>query len=353
MITYRQLTGVLDANGETYRILGLQNDIKLVITQRGGRIFGPFLSDDSPGLTWMNPALAEAESFASFVRDGQWNMGGERVWIAPEIQYNIRDRADFWGSHHVPTELDPANYMLASKADNRVTLNGAMTLQAYNLSNGTAHLQIERQIRLTLNPLTALRAGEELMQGVRFGGYQQAVTLEDTGEAAPVSESWNLTQLNPGGVMLIPCTPAAEASPYFGDPAPDALIPQGSAYRIAITGERQYKVGYKAAGVFGRMGYVNTLEDDQSYLLLRDFFNNPAATYAEEVPDQVGANGHSIHVYNGGAQFGRNGEMEASGQAIGGNTARSQTTDVFTMSVFVGDTAQINRIAEALLGVQP
>ncbi|MCA0454366.1 MAG: hypothetical protein LCI00_10365 [Chloroflexi bacterium] len=352
MITYRQLTDVLDANGETHRMLVLQDGIKIVITQRGGRIFGPFVGDDSPSLTWVNPALAEAESFAAFIREGGWNMGGERVWIAPEIQYNIRDRADFWGSHHVPTALDPANYQVYS-IHGEIILSTVMELQAYNLSRDTAHLGLKRHIQQGKNPLAALRAGAEMMKGVRFASYQHTVTLDDQGQTAPVSESWNLTQLNPGGVLLIPCTPATEASPYFGDPAPDALAPQGSAYRIAITGERQYKVGYKAAGVFGRMGYVNTLEDGQSYLLLRNFFNNPTATYAEEVPDQVGANGHSIHVYNGGAQFGRNGEMEASGQAIGGSTGRCQTTDVFTMSVFVGGAAQISRIAEALLGVQP
>ncbi len=330
----------------------LQDDINIVITQRGGRIFGPFLGDDSPSLTWINPALAEAESFASFVGDDEWNMGGERVWIAPEIQYNIRDRADFWGSHHVPTQLDPAHYQVYS-IHGEIILSAEMTLQAYNLSSDIAHLQVRRHIQRGENPIAALRVGAKLMQGVQFASYQHTVTLDDQGQIAPVSESWNLTQLNPGGVLLIPCTPAAEASPYFGDPAPDSLTPQGSAYRIAITGERQYKVGYKAAGVFGRMGYINMLPDGQSYLLLRNFFNNPAATYAEEVPDQIGANGHSIHVYNGGAQFGRNGEMEASGQAIGGSTGRSHTTDVFTMSVFVGQPDSINTIAEALLGVKP
>jgi hypothetical protein len=351
-ITYQQLVGVLQTAREPFATLRLRDNLQLIVTQRGGRIFGPFAGDAGESLTWINPALASNESFAAFVNAGQWNLGGERVWIAPEVQYNIRDRADFWGSHHVPASMDPGEYRLKA-TPTQMTLTTTMRLPAYNLAQGTAVLKVEKRIQAVENPLRALRQADVLMQGVRWAGYAQVVTLEAAEAITPVSESWNLTQLNAGGTLFIPCTPGVEVSPYFGDPAADALQAADGAFRIHITGQRQYKTGYKAAGMTGSMGYLNPLSADQSMLLVRHFFNNPSATYAEEVPDQPGANGHSVHVYNDGGQFGGNGEMEASGQALGGGTGRTQSTDAFVMNVFLGPTERLHRIAEVLLGVRP
>jgi hypothetical protein len=350
-ITYRQLAGVLQAAREPYATLKLDAELQIIITQRGGRIFGPFAGDDGESLTWINPTLATAESFEAFVGAGQWNLGGERVWIAPEVQYNIRDRADFWGSHHVPAAMDPGDYRLEATT-RQARLSTTMRLPAYNLAQGTTVLTVEKQIQAANNPLRALRQADDLLRGVRWAGYEQRVTLEAQAANIPVSESWNLTQLNASGILFIPCTSGAEVSTYFGDPAADALDAVDGAFRIQITGQRQYKTGYKAAGMTGRMGYLKPLEGDEAMLLVRHFFNNPSATYAEEVPDQPGANGHSVHVYNDGGQFGGNGEMEASGQALGGGTGRNQSTDAFVMNLFLGSLEKLYRIAEVLLGVR-
>jgi hypothetical protein len=353
-ITYRQLSAVLQATGEAFVTLPLADGFQIIVTQRGGRVFGPFAGDDGESLTWINAALANAADFTAFRAAGQWNVGGERVWIAPEVQYNIRNRADFWGSHHVPAAMDPAEYRLET-VNGGARLRATMPLQAYNLSDAATTLEVEKHIRLIGNPLRALHNADALMQGVRCAAYETAVSLAFAQGTAgtPVSESWNLTQLNAGGTLYIPCTAGAQVSPFFGDPAADALHPLDGAYRIQLTGQRQYKTGYKAAGMRGVMGYLHALSPTQSYLLVRSFFNNPSAVYAEEVPDIVGANGHSVHVYNDGGQFGGNGEMEASGQAIGGNSGRSHTHDAFIMSVFVGATPQLQRIMDVLLGVRP
>ncbi len=121
--------------------------------------------------------------------------------------------------------------------------------------------------------------------------------------------------------------------------------------RLKISGRKQFKVGYKAAHLYGRLGYLNQLDDGRSYLLVRNYFNNPSSPYAEEPPHQPGCNGHSVHVYNDGGGFGGFGELEVMGQTIGGETGRSASTDQFLLWLFVGPQPKIKRLARHLLGI--
>lgn len=341
-IHYRQLLDVLETAKEPFAPLSLSNGFSLIVTQRGGRVFGPFWNEGE-SLTWINPALASTESFDTFRRAGQWNLGGERLWIAPEIQYNIKDRADFWGSHHVPPQMDPGQYTLEPGA-RQIVLKAEMRLPAYNLSSSTANLWLDRTVQPSPVPTPA-----GLPLDVAFASYEQRILLDETYASAPVSQSWLLTQLNPGGQLLIPCEPGAVGVRYFGDPTSDALTPKDSAFRISLTGQRQYKMGYAAEAMTGRMGYLNTLPDGQAYFLFREYLIHPQGLYAEEVPDQPGINGHVVHVYNDGGQFGANGEMEVSGPAIGGTTGIRNSVDTFRMEVYLGPLPAIQSVAEQKL----
>ncbi len=86
---------------------------------------------------------------------------------------------------------------------------------------------------------------------------------------------------------------------------------------------------------------------------MRNFYNDPSATYLEEPPDRPGQRGYSVHVYNDGGKFGGFGELECNGRSIGGQTGRSASTDVFTLWLYVGATEKIKNITAYMLGVQP
>ena len=122
--------------------------------------------------------------------------------------------------------------------------------------------------------------------------------------------------------------------------------------RLRITGDRQYKVGYAAAHVLGRMGYYNQLGDDLAYLVVRNFFNNPSLTYAEEPADAPGTRGHSIHVYNDDGNLGGFGEMECNAQTIGGETGRSTSNDQLVLWLYVGVPDRLKEIGLHLLGIE-
>ena len=82
-ITSQQIRQRLDENHLAYALMPLQNDTFIIISERGGRVFGPFLNAESESIFWVNEAFAAAESFRDGFASGDWNMGGERVWMSP------------------------------------------------------------------------------------------------------------------------------------------------------------------------------------------------------------------------------------------------------------------------------
>lgn len=293
-ITFRRVLDRLEEGGLPHALFPLQNDVSVIILQRGGHILGPFLPPGSEGIFWISQAFADPDSFKEFLDSGNWNMGGDRIWIAPEIQYGVRDRSDFWGSIHLPEQIDPGQYILDQPRPDAWRLCQDMTLEAYNLASGQKHLHLERLIQRVEDPLRQLSSYGALTDGLRFAGYEQIVSLSESKLDDIMSESWSSIQLNPGGLLLIPASPHVEYSDYFEPIDENYQTIYPNHVRLKITGQRRYKVGYKAAHVFGRLGYFNQLDDDQAYLIVRNFFNNPSVPYVEEPPHLPGCRGHSF-----------------------------------------------------------
>jgi hypothetical protein len=350
-ITYQQVVTRLEENNLPFGELTLQNGVTIVISQHGGRIFGPFLSEDSDSIFWTNDALAQPDAFQEFLRSGSWNIGGDRMWIAPEIQYHVPDRDDFWGTVFWPAQVDPGTYALEHPEPGQWLLSQDMRLQAYNLASGQKDLHLERLIRQVEDPLRNVSGYPDLVDGVLFAGYEQVVTLVERERDDIVSEAWSLSQLNPGGVLVIPASPRVEYTDYYEpvDESHQSILP--GHVRLRITGQRQYKVGYRAAHVFGRLGYYNHL-DDRAYLIVRNFFNNPSAPYAEEPDHSPGCRGHSIHVYNDSGDFGGFGELECNLPTIGGETGRSSSTDELVLWLYIGAPDKVKEIGLHLLGIE-
>ncbi len=336
-----------------HELLDLQSGAFVAVLERGGRILGPFLSDTGESVLWLNESWADAADFSAFLAGGNWNLGGERVWIAPEIQYGVGDRTDFWGTVQCPPAVDPGAYRLERIDPRRVRLSQQIELQAHNLATGVKELQIGREVLPAANPLHGLSDYAELMEGVVYAGYEHILDLSEAKTDAILSEGWNVAQLNPGGQIFIPASPLVAYSDYFA-PAGDehlAIDRAAGLVRVQITGRKQFKVGFKAAHVFGRLAYANRLRDGRAYLLIRHFFNNPSRPYAEEPPHLPGCRGHSVHVYNDGGGFGGFGELEVMAQTIGGESGRSASGDSFLFWLYVGPEHRLDLIARHLLGV--
>jgi len=359
--TFDQLTGSLSALGLRHEVMALEGELRLVIVERGGRLMGPFLPDGR-SVSWVNPLFGDATSLGRFLESGDWNMGGDRIWIAPEVQYLATDRARFNETCSIPAQMDPGSWRLAAgstsgpgaRPDQWVLAHRA-TIEAYSLARGTKTIDMRRVIERVANPLRCLRAVDSLMAGVTFAGWRQTISISETVADDIVSETWDVLQLPPGGAMLAPCSPRVEVSEIGGyrDPVPErARTVRGGHVRVDITGDRQFKVGLRAAHVWGRLGYWAPLGEGRGCLLVRSFGNDPSGHYSEESFDQPGNHGNSVHLYHDDGELGGFGELECNAPAIGGPTGRSSSVDVFTSWLYLGPAGSLREIAAHLLGIE-
>ena len=349
-ISSQQIIRRLQENRLRYALLPLQDDAFVIISERGGRVFGPFFTSESESIFWVNEAFADPDQFRSFLASGDWNIGGERVWIAPETQYLVRDRADFWGTIRIPEQMDPGVQLLSAVGEGCWKLSQDLLLDAYNFASGQKQLRLDKWFVPVDDPLRNLNVYAELIQDVLFAGYQQTVQLCETRQDEIMSETWNLIQVRSGGQILIPTTPQPEYSDYFAPIDDRHLTIEPWGMRLQISGRKQYKVGVQAAQTFGRLAYLNQWHEGQATLIVRNFFNNPSAPYAEEPAAQPHRRGRSIHIYNDDGALGGFGELEVNGQTIGGVGGRSTTTDQFVLWFYLGAPARIKKIASFLLG---
>ncbi len=318
----------------------------LLVSERGGRLM-PFTAQGESVL-WLSPALAERGSFETFLDRNDWNLGGERIWIAPEIQFTIRDRRDFWGSYSLASAMDPGTWRLESTGDGVCVLRQEAELSAHNLATGVKHLEVERLVRSAADPLRSLSA--EARAEVTYMGYEQDTVVRDLEPNDIGAQSWSLVQLVPGGSVLLPLLSAVTQRDYF-EPVPeerqrltDDLV------ELSITGAHRYKVGYGSVHHLGRVGYVRALDASRARLLVRSFFNDPSTRYLEEPAARPGANGDSVHVYNDDGNAGGFGEIECYGRALGGGGGRVASSDTTVLWIYTGPHSQIAEVAGRLLG---
>jgi len=352
-ISYSQVLDRLTEQNIPHAILKLQNDVRIVISQHGGRILGPFLTSKSESLSWLSAAFSDSGEFDRFLKSGDWNIGGDRIWIGPEIQYSVIDRGNERGTakETVQTQMDPGNPSLTQTVLGSWRLHQSMTLDAFTLTTGKKTLSLDRTIRMAQNPLRDFCNFQKLMNGVLFAGYAQKINLTEEKADDIVSNVWSLIQLNPEGVVLTSTYSDADYIDYY-EPVDDSVHSISSNHAMAhINGNRQYKVGYLATNVMGRIAYLSRLTNSKWYLIIRNFFNNPSAFYPDEPAHLPGVNGASVFIYNDDGGLGGFGEMEFQGQAIGGLTGQSSTYEEISTWIFVGGKDKLEMISNQLLGL--
>ncbi len=239
---------------------------------------------------------------------GDWNVGGDRLWVSPELAWNWKTlkKVDFT-KHSVPKAMDPGKWRLEEYGKGYCRVKRDAVLR---------HLHRKGKVRLTLArhytllegldaPLfrkcVAYRTDDELR--VRSGIPGQAVGL------------WSLAQVPAGGTLYIPCRGRASYRDYF-TPAPKRLRrKQGHILCFDITGRDQYKIGVSPSMACGTFAYAR--RSGTSYLvLLRRFFPQPWREYCDVPMSDRSSGGDAVQAYNDGGDFGGFGEMEYHSPAL-------------------------------------
>ena len=195
---------------------------RLLLLPYGGRVLGLFPAGSDENFLWTHPAFDTSTSAEAFYQKSDYhNSGGDRTWLAPEIDVCFPGYPDT-AVYRVPTEMDPGNYSVVQTGQ---TLR---LVSQFTLTLSRSHTEVRGCIGKSWGPApNPLRYDPfwNSLTGITYAGYTQQTSLEllTSGNSAWVG-LWNLLALPHGGEMLIPTFHRAEPKIYSGPIDPQDLI---------------------------------------------------------------------------------------------------------------------------------
>lgn len=350
MVTVLSLIDNLKQAGKAPVSPAFPDGSRLLVLPENGRMLGLFMPGTDENVLWTNPALATAESAAAyFTRDGWPNPGGDRTWLAPELDLFIGDPARPLETYAVPPSLDPGNWRLSSATRMEVKLENRTELRL--LRSGRA---MGVRLTKTYSPATCpLRGASAAPPGLQYAGYTLVTTLElePIADAAIRLGVWNLLQLPQPGEMLIPTRGTARPHVVFGSPAGGELTAEPNLVRwhMAPPGG-DTKISIKAQALTGRAGYIReTGTAGIQDLVVREFPVGPERDYVDvlwEPPHEAGWAFQACCVRNGAERFN---EMEYHVPAATTVAGRNVSRDESQVWAFRGPKEAVARAAGHLL----
>ena len=333
---------------------------RVVITERGGRILGIYPHETSENMLWINPKLADrAYVQQHFVQGREWNLGGERTWLSPEVEYNIPNIESIWENYTVQSAIDPGSYSLQAPAVDldKGTLKtvfwqqqiSALTFQ----SKVERSFHVEKICRLLSDPLQMIGMDSISLQ-YDYIGYETTTKLKLTEIPrvyAPLS-LWTLMQVPPTGEMIVPTYGYAEVTDFFEPTGASHLTVTDHGIYFKIDAKERHKISLKSSCLTGRIGYLRQGLDGYAYLIVRHIQINPSEKYLDVPVHQLNDQGHCVQGYNDSGQFGAFGELEyhTSGIDQEGQDNRLSLEDTSQVWCYRGDRKIVNVIAKHLLG---
>jgi hypothetical protein len=342
MMELVDVIGRFNENSIPYTAIAIGTGYSIVVCEYGGRILGPF-NKHGESFGWINPVFKDKNIFKDFIKNRQWNVGGERIWLAPEGQYNVPDENNFWKSYRVPDSLDPGNYTLSKDEYDTTVLSQVCTLDVYNNRVKTKILTMIRNIYKAANHFD--------YPEVDFFGYHHEISLEEKKNDGVVTESWNLLQVLPLGTIVIPTTVKAQYVEYYESFEPGYQNVYEKHVSLRIDALKRYKVGYKASCLTGRSGYLRAI-DGKFILMVRSHYVDPTGAYFKAPVGRPDECATALYVYNDDGEIGNFAEHETCGRPIGGSTGKKRNMDLVTTCYFLGPEKSIDAIGEQLLGVK-
>lgn len=346
-----QLLHVLQEAGQAPLVLEGRCGEAIVVLPHGGRILALYARGSDQNFLWTNPLLASAESAREHFLSSRWcNSGGDRTWLAPEIDFFYPRYPDTQQLYFQPRELDPGQYH-ATLLPSNIRLTNELSVRSYR-HGWTARVRIAKSVRPIDNPL-AVGGRDDSTRSLQFAGYQLTTTLElmdpDVGDVSLAA--WNLLQLPGGGEMIVPTWGECAPITYFGDiPEADLLVTDRCLrYRMTAPGEQ--KIGVDAVDVVGRVGYLSDAATESPALVIRNFFVNPSGPYLDVPLHSPELSGQVFQACNINADYlGRFAELEYHALPVSARLGVFQRRDVSQVWAFRGSRSAIDAAAQRLLG---
>ena len=341
----KQLVRVLKQVGKPTRLFLSPDGTRVLVLPYGGRVLGLYSPQSEENFYWTNTALESVQSAQAFYAQDQWhNSGGDRTWLAPEVDLFF-PKFPSLKVYYQQRTLDPGNYRVRKSGDTFILVN-RLKVQLSRLKKSVA-LQITKRFGPAPNPLRYERGLS--LRGVQYAGYTQFTSLELLDRHVKAALGlWNLVQMPHGGDLLIPTYSRTEPLRVFGSiPDQDLAISDHLVrYHMRQTGE--HKISLRAVATCGRVGYLR-LDGRNSTLIIRNFSVNPAGEYVDAPWKDTGYLGFSTQACNINSGLGQFSELEYHIPAIGHSTGRLRCDDATQVWAFRGSAEKIQSISKILL----
>ncbi len=341
-----KLRDILAKIGHQTEVLEQTDGGTILVLPYGGRVLGLFAAGSEENFLWTHPALqSETTARAFYSSDGWHNSGGDRTWLAPEVDFFLPHFPDL-SFYFQPRALDPGSYLCAHEDDGLTLGNRSSSL--LSRSGATVHLNLTKHLTLAHNPLR--RASRELAGKLAYAGYAVSTQLAFTGadQAHPAIGLWSLLQMPHGGELLIPTISRSAVSIYFGEiHAQDVTIADHLIrYRMDAVGE--HKLGVPVIALMGRAGYLYR-SGHESCLVIRNFSVNPSGEYIDVPWHDPQSEGSAVEACNVNSSLGAFSELEYHAPAFGGPGGAVRCQDVSQVWAFRGAERDILEAGRILL----
>lgn len=341
-----KLVDTLAQVGKATRVVTNPDGTRVLLLPYGGRVLGLFAPENESNFYWTNPALDSVEAARAFYASDAWqNSGGDRTWLAPEVDIFLPkypDTKTYWQ----PRELDPGKYELA-EGENGPQLTNDLSLR-FSRSGKDVALRISKSFGPAPNPLRNEKA--LAAAGLAYAGYTQFTTLElrDASGDEPAVGLWNLVQMPHGGELLIPAYHRSEPKIWFGEISAADLQVGEHLIRYTMRAKGEHKLGVRAVATTGRVGYL-LRAGDASALIVRCYTVNPSGEYVDAPWKDPEDLGYSTQACNVNSALGSFSELEYHIPAIGGDTGLTRCDDAARIWAFRGPEAAVLAAAHCLL----
>lgn len=347
---FSQLHRTLETLGQPTVRLDLPGGGRLLVLVFGGRVLALCPPGAEESFFWHHPALLDPAAAQAWAAAPGWrNPGGDRTWMAPELELFIADRERPGASYAVPAALDPGAWQVQAHSAVQCALHTAAHLRLLHAGRSVRAV-LTKTLAATANPL----AGLPLAAALGYAGYglQTTLSVEPEPLAVPAVAVglWQLLQLPQPGQMRLTSWRAAAPVVVFGPLAPAEVTAAPRLLAWSMTpGAETTKIAVKADVCAGRAGYVWG-EGDVWNLVVRQFSVWPGGDYVDclwHPPYETGFAFQACAVRGGSESFN---EMEYHAPAVRTRSGAGQALDESRLWAFRGARTDIEAAAVALLG---
>ncbi|MCC5828901.1 MAG: hypothetical protein JJU36_05580 [Phycisphaeraceae bacterium] len=324
---------------------------ELAVCVHGARIVGCAIQGVDENLFYHQRGLENPEQAPGFLKKAGADIGGDRLWIAPEVAFMWPDlagaRIDPFGTYDLPAKMDPGHWEVEASGRDWIELTAAMDLVDHR-SSAKVSLRAMRTIALGGLP----DDWPEALPALAFTCGHQLSVLR--GDASAWVGIWHLLQMPVGGTLVCPTVAPTSFPPtdYYSPFRPEDVTVKPEAVHFHARGDSIIKMGLRAEDVTGRMAYIRSLGDGRSSAILRGFLPQPGQPYID-VPRSFDAllGGDALQAFcsDQGTQGFTEMEYHEPGLKIG--SGRTRTSGGCWTIVTAGQQALVEQTVQRLLGV--